>query len=269
MCCELTRQNYWVTLPFLLFALLCNYIMTTLLLGLRALFFYAGYALLVIFFSVTGVLFFSFLPYRIRSNYIFLWNRCTVLWARIICGLKFEVIGKENLPKGQAFVALAKHQSQWETFFLQYYLAPAKIVLKKELLKMPVFGWGLKLTDPIAIDRGNPKKALKDIQQQGVASIESGISVLIFPEGTRMNPGTVGKYARGGANIAVGSGADIVPIAHNAGVFWPADRFLKQPGKITVVIGKPIKSEGKSSRELNAEAQQWIEAEVNKLPQTP
>jgi 1-acyl-sn-glycerol-3-phosphate acyltransferase len=243
--------------------------MTTLFLGLRATIFYIGYALLVIFFSTTGVIFFSLLPYKIRSNYIFLWNRCTVLWARIICGLKFEVIGKENLPQGQAYVALAKHQSQWETFFLQYFLAPAKIVLKKELLKMPVFGWGLKLTDPIAIDRGNPKKALKDIQQQGVASIESGISVLIFPEGTRMNPGTQGKYARGGANIAVGSGAAIVPIAHNAGVFWPADKFIKKPGTITVVIGKPIESEDKNSRELNELAQNWIEETVASLPMKP
>ena len=131
---------------------------------------------------------------------------------------------------------------------------------------MPVFGWGLKLTDPIAIDRGNPKKALKDIQQQGVASIESGISVLIFPEGTRINSGDTGKYARGGANIAISSTAPIVPIAHNAGVFWPADRFIKMPGTITVVIGKPIESIGKTSRELTLEAQNWIEKTVANLP---
>jgi len=236
-----------------------------LFLALRALTFYMGYVLLVIFFSVTGVLFFSFLPYPIRSNYIFRWNRYTVAWAKLVCGLRFEVIGEENLPKNQAFVALAKHQSQWETFFLQYYLAPARLVLKKELLSIPVFGWGLKLTDPIAIDRSDPRKALKQIQKQGVESIEGNVSVLIFPEGTRIKPGKVGKYARGGANIAIESGAPIVPVALNAGLFWPSDKFLKYPGTITVVIGKPITSVDKNSRELTAEAQEWIEGEMEKL----
>ncbi len=239
--------------------------MKTLFLGLRALLFYVGYALSAIFFSVTGVVFLSFMPYRIRSNYIFLWNRCTVIWAKLTCGLRFEVIGEENLPIDRPFVAMAKHQSQWETYFLQYFLAPAKIVLKKELLSIPVFGWGLKLTDPIAIDRSTPKKALKQIQTQGMQSIKDDISVLIFPEGTRIPTGEVGKYARGGANIAVGSGAPIVPIAVNAGLYWPADKFLKYPGTIKVVIGKPIETEDKSSRELTAQTQDWIEAEMLKL----
>jgi 1-acyl-sn-glycerol-3-phosphate acyltransferase len=239
--------------------------MNTIFLALRALLFYAGYALLVIFFSLTGVLFLSFTPYRIRSNYIFLWNRCTVIWAKVTCGLKFEVIGEENLPKDRAYVALAKHQSQWETFFLQYFLAPAKIVLKKELLSIPVFGWGLKLTDPIAIDRTHPKKALKQIQVQGTQSIKDNISVLIFPEGTRIPTGQVGKYARGGANIAVESGAPIIPIAVNAGLYWPAGQFLKYPGTIKVVIGKPIETSEKNSRELTTMTQEWIEGEMQKL----
>ncbi len=239
--------------------------MNSLFLALRALLFYVGYALLVVFFSLTGVLFLSFAPYRIRSNYIFLWNRCTVIWARITCGLKFEVIGEENLPKDRAYVALAKHQSQWETFFLQYFLAPAKIVLKKELLSIPIFGWGLKLTDPIAIDRSHPKKALKQIQSQGTQSIKDNISVLIFPEGTRTPTGQVGKYARGGANIALDSGAPIVPIAVNAGLYWPAGKFLKYPGTIKVVIGKPIETGDKNSRELTVMTQEWIEGEMKKL----
>ena len=239
--------------------------MKTLFLGLRALLFYVGYALSVIFFSLTGVVFLSFMPYGIRSRYIFLWNRCTVIWAKLTCGLRFEVVGEENLPTDRPFVAMAKHQSQWETFFLQYFLAPAKIVLKKELLSIPVFGWGLKLTDPIAIDRSNPKKALKQIQAQGVQSIKDDISVLIFPEGTRIPTGKVGKYARGGANIAVDSGAPIIPIAVNAGLYWPADKFLKYPGTIKVVIGKPIESNDKTSRELTVQTQEWIEGEMLKL----
>lgn len=240
--------------------------MRKLFLGLRAFLFYTGYALLTIWFCSSGVLLFKFLPYPIRSHYILGWNKCTILWARWVLGLKFTIIGQENLPKHRAYVALSKHQSQWETYFLQYFLAPVCIVLKKELLKIPVFGWGLAMVEPIAIDRSNPKQALKKIQSDGVAMIAQGRNVLIFPEGTRIDPGHTGNYARGGANIAVAAEAPVVPIAHNAGVYWPADKFLKYPGTITIVIGQPIETSGKSSREVNDLAKQWIESEVAKLP---
>ena len=139
-------------------------------------------------------------------------------------------------------------------------------MLKKELLKVPVFGWGLALVEPIAIDRSNPKQALKKIQTDGVATIAKGRNVLIFPEGTRINPGQTSNYARGGANIAVAAQAPIIPIAHNAGVYWPADKFLKYPGTIHIVIGQPIDTTDKTSREVNDLAKQWIESEVAKLP---
>ncbi|WP_339671171.1 lysophospholipid acyltransferase family protein [Dasania marina] len=240
--------------------------MRNLFLALRASLFYTGYALLTIWFCGTGVLFFKFLPYNIRSRYILGWNVCTIYWARCVLGLKFVIHGRENLPNNQSYVALSKHQSQWETYFLQYFLAPVCIVLKKELLKVPVFGWGLALVEPIAIDRSNPKQALKKIQTDGVATIAKGRNVLIFPEGTRINPGQTSNYARGGANIAVAAQAPIIPIAHNAGVYWPADKFLKYPGTIHIVIGQPIDTTDKTSREVNDLAKQWIESEVAKLP---
>jgi 1-acyl-sn-glycerol-3-phosphate acyltransferase len=238
--------------------------MKKLLLAFRSLVFYIGYVLSIIWFSTTGIIFFSFLPYSIRSNYVLNWNRFIVFWLRITCGLSVEVTGRENLPD-TAYVALSKHQSQWETYFLQYYLAPVCIVLKRELLKVPFFGWGLRLTDPIAIDRSNPKQALKQTLEQGKQRLARHISVLIFPEGTRTGPDKTAKYARGGANIAVAAGVPVVAIAHNAGEFWPADKFIKFPGKISVKIGKPIASTAYDSREITEQVSEWIEAEVAKM----
>lgn len=230
----------------------------------RSLLFYVGFALSLIWFSTTGILLFSFFPHRIRSNYALCWNRFIIFWLHVTCGLKVTVVGKENLP-ATPYVALAKHQSSWETYFLQYFLAPVSIVLKRELLKLPFFGWGLSLTDPIPIDRGSPKQALKQTLAQGKARIGQGISVLVFPEGTRTNAGKEAKYARGGANIAVVSQVPAVPIAHNGGEYWPSGGFLKFPGTITVKIGKPISSVEHGSREITEQAKVWIEAEVEKM----
>ena len=233
-------------------------------LACRTAIFYLGFLLALIFFSTTGIILFSFSAYPIRSRYILLWNRFTIIWGARICGVNYEVIGLENLPK-TPYVALSKHQSPWETYFLQYFLSPISIVLKRELLSLPFFGWGLRLTDPIAIDRGNPKQALKQTLEQGKQRLDNNISVLIFPEGTRIKPGQQGKFARGGANIAVAAGVPVVPIALNAGEFWPSDSYLKFPGKITVKIGKPISSSEFNSREITEQAKAWIDSEVAQM----
>jgi 1-acyl-sn-glycerol-3-phosphate acyltransferase len=238
--------------------------MTTFFLGIRASLFYFGYFLSIVWFSITGIVFFSFFPYSFRSRYILNWNRFTIFWLKLTCGLSVEVIGEENLPK-KAYVALSKHQSQWETYFLQYYLAPVSIVLKRELLNIPIFGWGLRLTDPIAIDRGSPKKALKQTLVQGKKQLDNNISVLIFPEGTRTRLDQEVRYARGGANIAIAAQVPVIPIALNAGEFWPSDKFIKYPGKITVKIGAPISSTEFDSREITERARLWIEAEIEKM----
>lgn len=235
--------------------------MSTLLLGIRAVIFYLGYGASICWFGTTGILFFAFLPYRIRATYILTWNRFIIFWLKWTCGLGVELIGGENLPKGP-YVALSKHSSQWETYYLQYRLAPVSIVLKRELLRLPFFGWGLRLAKPIAIDRSNPKQALKQTMEQGRAILADNISLLIFPEGTRKHLGEDTKYARGGANVAVAAAVPVVPIAHNAREFWPADTFIKYPGKITVKIGKPIASDVHNSREITDMAKQWIETEI-------
>jgi 1-acyl-sn-glycerol-3-phosphate acyltransferase len=232
--------------------------------ALRSAFFYLGYGLSLVWFSLSGLLLSLLLPRNICNRYILYWNRFLIRWLAITCGLRVKVYGAENIPR-RPFVALSKHQSQWETYFLQYYLAPVSIVLKQELLFLPFFGWGLKLTQPIAIDRGSPKQALRQTLEQGVQRLADGVSVLIFPEGTRVEIGNTSKFARGGTNIAIKAAAPILPIALNAGQFWPPDTFIKYPGTISVVIGKPIEAANGDSRELTERVQLWIEKELARI----
>ncbi len=239
--------------------------MRKLLLTLRTALFYVPYALATGWFSITGVLFTSWLPIGVRIRYLGLWNHFTLYWLWLTCGVRFEVRGRDNLPAGPC-VLLSKHQSQWETFYLQVAKTPVATVLKKELLAVPFFGWGLKLLEPIAIDRSNPKQALRSIQEQGLARLRQGRSVIIFPEGTRTQPGQAGNYARSGAELAVRAGVPIVPVAHNAGLYWPTRRFLKFPGTVQVVFGTPIDTSGGDSRALTEQVRQWIETQVATMP---
>lgn len=233
-------------------------------LGMRAALFYFGYSILTVWFSVTGVLFCWFLSYRVRYIYLTWWNYLVMAWLKLICNVRCEVHGRENIPPGPV-VLLSKHQSQWETFFLQVLHPPIATVLKKELLKVPFFGWGLALLEPIAIDRDNPKQALKHIMEEGQRLIAMGRSVMIFPEGTRTPIGQVGNYARSGATLACKAGVPIIPVAHNAGRCWPSKRFLKYPGVITVIIGAPIDTHEGDSRVLIETVKDWIEGEIGKM----
>jgi 1-acyl-sn-glycerol-3-phosphate acyltransferase len=235
--------------------------MNNLLLKLRSILFYLGYMVSIVIISTIGILLFRFASYEVRCKFILIWNRFVIFWLKITCGVRYQVFGAENLPK-QPYVALSKHQSQWETVFLQAFLFPVSFVLKRELLSVPFFGWALRLTKPIAINRSNPKQSLKQILQDGQKRLGEGISVLIFPEGTRIEPGQPSKYARGGANIAVAAKVPVVPIAVNAGYCWPSKGYIKYPGKITVNIGKPINTTELTSREITEQAEQWIEAEM-------
>lgn len=232
---------------------------------LRAIVFYTGFYIFTVLFMTSGAIVFSFAPYWIRGRYMVTWNVCVVYWLRLICGVKFRVLGRENIPN-QPYIAVANHQSPWETFFLQYDLFPVCIVLKQELLRIPFFGWGLRMVKPIAIDRENPRQAIRQTQEQGAARLREGISVLIFPEGTRKPAGEPGKFARSGAGLAVATQAPLVPIALNAGEYWPAHHFLKAPGTITVSIGPAlIPSADEDSRVLNEKAESWIKQELTRL----
>jgi 1-acyl-sn-glycerol-3-phosphate acyltransferase len=202
-----------------------------------------------------------FLPFRQRYRFINgNWCRFAVWLTKLMLGINYQVIGAENVPS-QPCVILAKHQSTWETFFLSCYFEPLSQVLKRELLYIPFFGWAMAMLKPIAIDRSHPKAALKQLAKQGQECLDAGAWVLIFPEGTRMPMGQIGKFTRGGAALAVNANLPVLPIAHNAGAFWPKQGWAKRAGTITVVIGAPMHAEGTGPRaiaELNERAFAWV-----------
>jgi 1-acyl-sn-glycerol-3-phosphate acyltransferase len=192
------------------------------------------------------------------------WTFINIYSVRFLCGVKFERQG--HLPDlSRNYVVMSKHQCAWETFYLQMLFPPLSTILKKELLKMPFFGWGLAALKPVAVDRSNPLQALRQVKAQGIERIKEGRNLLVFPEGTRMAVGESGKYARSGAEIAVATNTPVIPVAHNAGTCWINKKFTKIPGTITVVIGEPISSEGKTSKQLTAEVEAWINAEQARI----
>ena len=219
---------------------------------------------LTIIFSLLALLTFPLKPFS-RYRIIFLWNHIMVRLARVICGIHYEIRGLENLPD-QPVIIMAKHQSAWETITLPTIFPPMSIVIKKELLMIPFFGWGMRMASPIAIDRKAGKEALKQIVAQGKARIAEGFWILIFPEGTRVKAGEVGRYGIGGAWLATHTKTPVLPVAHNAGEVWPKNSFLKRPGTVTVSIGPVISSEGKKADALNEEVKHWIESEMKQLP---
>ena len=177
-----------------------------------------------------------------------------------------QLVGEENLKKIKGpIIVLSKHQSTWETLFLQSLFFPAITVLKIELLYIPFFGWGLSAIRPIAINRSNPRRALTKVKTQGIKRLQEGYNLVLFPEGTRSAPGQAQKYARSGADISVETGVPILPIAVNSGTFWPKGGFNKRSGTIKVVIGEPIYPKDKTSKELIAEVERWIEDRVSEI----
>lgn len=203
-------------------------------------------------------------PFTLRYKMVTLWNQAVLGLLKICCGITHEVRGKENLPK-EACVVVAKHNCTWEAVYLQLLFTPSCTILKRELLWIPFFGWGMAMLKPIAIKRSAPKEAVRQLQRQGIERLNAGISVLIFPEGTRMDYETQGNYARGGASLAKKAGVALLPLAHNAGKYWPNKGWLKQPGTIQVCIGKPISTEDKSAAELTEQAREWIETTISTL----
>jgi 1-acyl-sn-glycerol-3-phosphate acyltransferase len=203
-------------------------------------------------------------PMPTRYRIIALWRSGFMALCHYVLGIRYRVLGRENMPAAPA-VVMAKHQSAWETVALQEVFPPLVFVLKKELLRVPFFGWGLAAMKMISIDRAAAKDALKQVFDQGRERLSAGYWVVIFPEGTRVAPGETARYKPGGAHLAVRSGARVVPVAHNAGEFWRKDRFTIAPGLITVSIGPPIDPAGKTAAKINTLAAAWIETEMRRL----
>lgn len=206
--------------------------------------------------------------YRVRYGLLTRWSQFELWWLALTCGLHYRVSGRENIPPGPAII-LAKHQSAWETLALQRIFPPQTWVLKRSLLFIPIFGWGLAMLKAIAIDRGAGRKALQQVIEQGTERLKAGIWVVIFPEGTRTAPGARGKYNIGGAMLAKKSGYPVVPVAHNAGEFWRRNSLLKYPGVIDVVIGPVIDPRDKDTGEINALAESWIEDTMERISTLP
>jgi 1-acyl-sn-glycerol-3-phosphate acyltransferase len=197
-------------------------------------------------------------PFSVRYAISKVWIKWLLWVLKITCGLTFEVQGLENLPKDQACVILSKHQSAWETVAFRMFLPPQTALLKQSLLWIPLGGWALATLKPIAIDRSSQREALKALIEKGTQRLKEGLSVIIFPEGTRVAPGSEKKFNAGGAMLAQKSGFPVIPLAHNAGEFWPRNSFLKYPGTIQVRIGPVIKVDEKKAKDINAEAEAWI-----------
>lgn len=219
-------------------------------------------ASLTIVFSFIAILTFPLSPIK-RYRVITLWSHCITLLAEYICGIKYDVKGLENIPNDPC-VILSKHQSAWETFAFQAIFPPQVWVLKSSLLLVPFFGWGLAMMNPIAIDRSSKSKALKQMLIQGKNRIQNGWYIIVFPEGTRTSPHKKVKYQVGGAWLSAKLQSAILPVAHNAGEYWPKNALLKKPGTINVVIGKPIETVNKSPEALIKQVETWIETNMPK-----
>jgi 1-acyl-sn-glycerol-3-phosphate acyltransferase len=224
---------------------------------LRSLFFYFGFFISLLVSSCLCLLIGPFLSIQNRYRFFPCWNHFIIFWLKLSCSIKVRVTGKDNIPP-LPVVIISNHQSPWETIFLYYYFSPVSAILKKELLRLPFFGWALSLLKPIAIDRKQKFKSRRAVIEHGKERLNKGISVLIFPEGTRVPYGEDRTYQSGGATLSIEAGVKLLPVAHNAGLFWPSGKFLKRPGTIDVVIGPAIETQGKNARELTRTAEHWI-----------
>jgi 1-acyl-sn-glycerol-3-phosphate acyltransferase len=216
------------------------------------------------FYAIFFVIACSFLPFRKRFILARFWG-LVLLWAlKWTCRLDYRIEGIENLPEGN-HIALWKHSSSWETIAMAVVFPRQVWVLKRELLWIPVVGWGIRQLHAIAIDRKSGHSAVGQVVEQGKQRLDEGDWIMIFPEGTRMRPGQTRKYGVSGTLLAAARNKLIVPVAHNAGSYWPRRGLMKKPGTVRVVIGPPIAPEGRDVREVNKQVQDWIESTVARL----
>lgn len=224
---------------------------------LRSVLFWIGFIINTAFFGLLILLLFL-TPSDFRLKIARQWSLVNNVLLRLFCGITYRVRGLENLDVKNAIV-LCKHQSTWETLALHSFMPLMRWVFKRELMYIPIFGWALALTDPIAINRGTGRVAIKQLLDEGTKKLEAGKWMILFPEGTRTAPGKTHKYKIGGALLAEHSGYPVIPVAHNAGEFWPRHSFIKWPGIVDVVIGPAIETRGRQADDINEEVHRWIE----------
>lgn len=237
------------------------------LITLRSTIYFILLVLSTFFFGLIMAIFGWFLPFIVNSKVANAWGITNSFLLKTVCGLTYSVEGMENLPQNQACIIMSKHQSAWETItFRGIFPANQAWVLKRELMFLPVFGWALAVVQPIAINRKAGREAMKQVVEQGLLRLSQNRNVIIFPEGTRVAPGERKRYGIGGGLLAEKADVPVIPVAHNAGVFWKRRGLKKYPGNIQVVIGPPIDTNGMSAAEITRQVEAWIESEMEKLP---
>lgn len=230
---------------------------------IRNLLFMLALAVLTPLYALIAMATFPFGP-KTRHRIIRGWPHLMAWVVKHVLGIPYRLVGAENIPAGPAIV-MSKHMSAWETIMLQDIFPPMVFVMKREIHKLPFFGWGIAQMPMIAIDRAAGKDALAQVVEQGIDRLGHGFWVTIFPEGTRVAPGSRKRYKAGGAVLAAKSGAPVVPVAHNAGEFWARNAFLKRPGEVVVSIGPAIDTQGLPPDEINRRAEAWVEGEMHRL----
>ncbi len=230
---------------------------------LRSLLYFVGSIISLILISFSGLLL-IFASYSTRQKYLSQWAIFCMWWLKITLNIKTNVVGRENIINSSCII-ISNHQSTWETLAFQTIFPAHTWVLKRELLWLPVFGWSLALLKPIIINRGEKLNAIKKVIKQGADRLEKGISIVIYPEGTRQPYKKLGVYQNGGSAIAKKTGYSIVPVYHNAGKIWPKGSFIKKPGVITVVIGEAISQSNLKPSEVTENIRQWTLEQESKF----
>ena len=233
------------------------------MLWIRSVLFLLGLLIVTPIFSILVILLFP-LPNAMRSRIASGWAHFVMFWLRLTCNLDYQVRGQENMPDHPSII-LSKHQSAWETIGLQTIFPPQVWVMKRSLLLIPFLGWAFVALAAIPIDRSAGREALKKLVENGKDRLARGLWVVIFPEGTRTAPDAKGKYHIGGAWLAAKTETTVVPVAHNAGKYWRKNAFIKYPGTIQVVIGKPIETAGLKPDQVNKQVEAWIETTMSML----
>ncbi len=235
------------------------------MLWVRSLLFYTGYVLSTALWGTSLTLIAQFLPSRLRFKAVIPpWVGFVIWWLKITCGIRVEVQGREHLGK-DAGILFIKHMSTWDALYSQLLVSPQTTIIKRKLLWIPCFGWAFWVTDPISIDRELRMSALRYIVAEGCKRLAKGIWVTLFPEGTRVAPGEVGNFQRGGAMLAERSRVKIYFVAHNGGRFWRHKSFIKYPGTIRLCISPPQEVGNRSAKEFNAYAEDWMREQMAKL----
>ena len=231
----------------------------------RAALFYIGYVAITVVWGSIAVAVGWLLPAKPRFDFVIgIWTRMALAWLAWCCGIRAEVKGRENLPQ-EPCVLLVKHQSTWDTLFVQTLASPQTTLIKRELLWIPFFGWAFAVTRPIAIDRSAPRQAFRKLLEQGAQRLAQGMTVTLFPEGTRVPWGARRPFQPGGAALAARTGRPIVVVAHDGGRYWPAHSFKKRAGTVQVRISEPIPSEGKNHMEINELSENWLNRQMQEM----